>query len=624
MKKFLKYGFLFLIIFILTFWIGSFTQKSYEGIRLAIETRISRLKTPDVPSWSHDVVWYQIFPERFRNGDVQNDPTVNDLEKSDIPGWEIRPWGSDWYEMAEWERKTFGHVFRSIRHRRYGGDLQGILDKLDYLQGLGVTALYLNPVFSSPSLHKYNARSFHHVDENFGPDPEGDRKLIVQAHETEDPQTWVWTSADKLFLKLIREVHRRHMKIILDGAFNHSGRDFFAFQDILQKGKSSQYSKWYKITQWDPQTKDGFFYQGWIGHDSLPEFRRDSKGLDPDVEKYIFNIAERWMAPSGRAEDGIDGWRLDVAYCVPDVFWKKWRKKVKQINPEAYLVGEVIGIEPRYLWGDQFDALMNYPFLGVVGKFFIVPQKSGPVTWFDRELEKIREAYPPRTVGAMQNLVDSHDTARIRSQIVNPKFYQQSWANFYRTSQSETNPDYRVDRGEERDQRIQKLIVVFQMTYPGSPMIYYGDEAGMNGTNDPDCRKPMLWEDLDYEDEAVHPYWRYVRPREPNRIDRDLFNHYRKLIHIRNGSLALRRGDFETVYIDDLKNVYGFSRRYEKERVIVFLNNSDRIQKISWKLQNPRVTFFEDLLRGKKIAGAEGELSLELPPKEAFVLKEIS
>ncbi len=204
-------------------------------------------KTPD---WAKNAVWYQILPERFCNGNPENNPVYNILETSNIKNWEITAWTDDWYEMADWEN-NLGDFHSSVWHRRYGGDLKGILDKLDYLQNLGVNAIYLNPVFQARSLHKYDASCYHHIDPYFGPDPAGDLRLIAAANETEDPETWIWTSADKLFLKLVKEIHKRNMRIIIDGVFNHTGRDFFAFKDLLKNKQKSRYVDWYKINRWE-------------------------------------------------------------------------------------------------------------------------------------------------------------------------------------------------------------------------------------------------------------------------------------------------------------------------------------------------------------------------------------
>ena len=192
-----------------------------------------------VPDWAKGIVWYQIFPERFWNGDPQNDPRLED-QRGAYPHdltqpWQIHPWTSDWYELQPYEQANGKGFWHNVQRRRYGGDLQGILDRLDYLQSLGVGGLYLNPVFESPSAHKYDGATYHHVDPHFGPDPQGDRQLMAAEPPGPDPARWVWTAADRLLLQLIAEVHRRGMRIILDGVFNHMGLNSWAFRDVQQQ-----------------------------------------------------------------------------------------------------------------------------------------------------------------------------------------------------------------------------------------------------------------------------------------------------------------------------------------------------------------------------------------------------
>lgn len=313
-----------------------------------------------VPAWPADVVWYQVFVERFRNGDPANDPTVADIRDftpAPMPkGWAVTPWGWDWYRQEPWARATGRDFYGTVQFRRYGGDLQGLLDRLDYLQDLGVTALYLNPINDSPSLHKYDARSYAHVDRNFGPDPVGDAAIIA-AENLADPSTWGWTRADSLFLSLVAEVHRRGMKIILDYSWNHTGVNFPAWRDLVARQQASPYADWYSVERFDdPATPDTseFRYRGWVGVPSLPEWKKvgrpDGKthgaiegNLMPGVRDLVFAVTRRWLDPNndGDPTDGVDGFRLDVAEMVPLGFWRDYRKFVRGINPEAYLVGEV-------------------------------------------------------------------------------------------------------------------------------------------------------------------------------------------------------------------------------------------------------------------------------------------
>ncbi|MEK8022420.1 MAG: glycoside hydrolase family 13 protein [Candidatus Hydrogenedentota bacterium] len=571
-----------------------------------------------VPEWAQDAVWYQIFPERFRNGDPSNDPTLESIGEGDIPGWRIKEWGSDWYARDAWEEAEYPNAFQTIFRRRYGGDLKGILDKLDYLQALGVNAIYLNPVFRSPSLHKYDGSSFHHIEETFGPDPEGDRRMIEAAHETEDPATWVWTSADRLFLDLVKEVHRRGMRVIIDGVFNHSGRTFFAFEDIVRNGPKSRFASWYMITRWDEALRDGFAYKGWYGVHSLPEFRRDDDGVDAMYQRYVFDITRRWMSPGGRAVDGVDGWRLDVAFCLPHGFWKDWRRHVKSINPDAYITGEVVEIAPDYLRGDEFDGLMNYPFAYAAVEYFVERENRVSPGVFDRKLAELRAAYPPEITRVMQNLYSSHDCSRLASIIVNPDMNFRDFGAHFNKSKVENTPSYRIDRGGPGERATHMQMVTFQMTYLGAPMVYYGNEAGMTGANDPDCRKPMLWDDIAYEDEAVHPHAGISRPREKNETDTGLFEHYRNLIRIRNEHVALRRGEYETVLIDDARRLFGFARGYVRERIYVVFNNDATAHEV--ELPVDQDGDYDELLLEKRFASRDGVLRFKLEPSFAAIL----
>ncbi len=582
----------------------------------------------DIPEWAKKAVWYQIFPERFHNSDKTNDPKLRDLNEGDIEGWKISDWVSDWYSAEQWETEKYGSVFHSVFRRRYGGDLQGIIDKLDYLQELGINAIYLNPIFRSPSLHKYDGSSFHHIDENFGPDPEGDRKLIESANETDDPFTWVWTSADKLFLKLIKEVHRRKMKIIIDGVFNHSGRLFFGFQDIIKNKEKSRFVKWYSITKWDSNLDDGFEYISWFGHKSLPEFYRTEEGFYEGYENYVFNITKRWMAPEGNVSNGIDGWRLDVAYCVPHNFWKKWRRCVKSINSQSYITAEIIEPAPEFLRGDEFDGVMNYPFTTAVIQYFIDKSTKISAAEFDRKLRVLRELYPKEINYILQNLMSSHDTARLRSVIANPDLNYGDWGGYFNRSKLENNPDFRIDRGGEEECQTHKLIALFQMTYLGAPMIYYGDEVGMTGANDPDCRKPMLWKEFEYEDETVHPHKTKTKPKEKNVVDEDLFQFYKKIIRVRKDNIELQCGAYRTVVVDDEKGLFGFTRTYGNNAVFSAFNVSEKnaelvldINEIFPDVKIKSGDLANDLMTGVSYKIENDKLKISISKRGAVLLK---
>jgi cyclomaltodextrinase len=535
------------------------------------------------PGWSKGIVWYQIFPERFRNGDTHNDPKVSDQNGAypfdDTSAFSIHPWTSDWYRLQPYEQQNGKNVWYNIQRRRYGGDLQGIIDKLDYLKGLGVGGLYLTPIFWSPSSHKYDALCYHHVDPTFGPDPEGDKKLMATENPL-DTNSWVWTKADLLALKLIDEVHKRKMRIIFDGVFNHMGVKNFAFQDVERRQQASPYRDWFSIESWRDSAKGTpFRYRGWFGVKTLPEFREDSSGIVAGPKQYIFNATSRWMNPKNRgAAHGIDGWRLDVAYDVGHPFWKKWRSWVRTLNPQAYMTAELVDPIAKtkpYLQGDEFDATMNYNFAFILHDFFVQDAKAISTTEFDRRLKELREAFGWNVALNMQNLMNSHDATRIGSAVANPDGKRfGDWGQYFGWSQKSNNKTYNTRKPTPPQLKKQKLIAAFQVLYPGAPMIYYGDEAGMWGANDPDCRKPMLWKELAYEPETFNPDQTKHDPDEV-RFNADLFAWYQKFIGLRAKYPSLRLGDFTTLQVDDANKVYAFSRKYGKEEVIVVFNRGD-------------------------------------------------
>lgn len=578
-----------------------------------------------VPEWAKSAVWYQIFPERFRNGDTANDPKVENIKgawphDAESP-WEIHQWNSDWYKLQSYEKLNGKDIWFNIQRRRYGGDLQGIIDKLDYLSELGINAIYLNPIFEAPSMHKYDGATYHHVDPNFGPDPKGDREKI-KTEIPHDPSTWVWTEADKLFLKLVQEVHKRDMKIIIDGVFNHMGINSWAFKDVVKNQKNSRYKDWFKIKSWDDDSlKTKFSYEGWYGVKELPELLQDKNGITEEPKKYIFDITNRWMDPNndGNTEDGIDGWRLDVAFMVKHNFWKDWRKHVKTINPNSYITAEIIdsvNANKAYLKGDEFDAVMNYNFAFACSEFFIDDKTGISPSEFDKKLKTLRNAYHKDVAYVMQNLFDSHDTARLLSQIINKDIHKyRDWGNYFGLSKGD-NPEFETRGPNETDIQIMKLMIIMQMTYVGAPMIYYGDEVGMWGANDPCCRKPMLWSDINYKNEKLNPD---QSPRDKSynvRINDDLINHYKKLIDIRKSYKALNLGEYKTILTDNQKEVFGFERSYQNEKIIVLLNNSNSAQIIDLTLGEEKSYY--DLLNNEEIKSNQ----ILLNPKWGRIIKE--
>lgn len=580
------------------------------------------------PAWARRAVWYQIYPERFRNGDPANDPTPDSLQGShrgdDTAGWQVHPWTADWYALQPYERSSGGSIWTHLQRRRYGGDLQGIIDKLDYLEDLGVNALYLTPVFVSPSAHKYDSACHHHVDPHFGPDPAGDKRTIA-AETPEDPAGWAWTSADRLLLELIARLHARGMRIILDGVFNHVGSNNFAFRDVVEKQRASRFAGWFKVRRWaSPETGDGFEYDSWYGHKSLPELRQDDNGIVSGPREYLYAATRRWMAPAGVVADGIDGWRLDDARQLAHPFWKDWRRLVKSINPDAYLVSEIMKrpdfIAP-YLQGDEFDAVMNYGFASACTGFVAGGERGIEASDVERLLARLRQAYPPCVSGVMQNLVGSHDTARVASRIVNRARFDDRDFN-----QADDPPpprqhqtEYDTRKPDAYERRLHKLLVVMQMTYLGAPMVYYGDEAGMWGALDPCCRKPMLWPDLRFDNEVALPDGG-VKP-SPDRVefDPDLFAHYRQLIALRRSLDALQVGDYATLLVDDARRVFAYARRTPEQTVCVALNGRDEGQAISLPLTGGGA-WHDALDGGRSYSAAAGRIELSLAPLSGAIL----
>lgn len=447
-----------------------------------------------VPSWVRETIFYQIFPERFANGDPTNDP----------PG--SQPWGAE-----------------PTTHNYFGGDLQGILQHLDYISALGANCLYLNPIFWSSSNHKYHARDYFRIDPHFGD--------------------------ERVFKQLVDECHTRGIRIILDAVFNHTGVDFFAFEDVKKNGLASRYVNWFNIYSFPVSSPRKPNYECWWNLGDLPKLMVHN----PEVRQYLFEVTEHWM------KFGIDGWRLDVPNEIPHSFWIEWRKLVKRLNPEAYIVGEIWDDGSPWLQGDQFDGVMNYRFRKACVEFFA--RRTTKASQFDRSLAVTRSLYPEQVNYAVQNLLGSHDTERFLT----------------------------LCNGNKA---AKKLAWLFQMTYIGAPMVYYGDEVGMTGGKDPGCRGTMIWDE--------------------DKQDRDLLNTMRYFISIRNDYSVFRSGTFETCLVDDTRNLYGYWRRSPDggPDALVVLNNSLQPQRVDLTVIEGFRSF-----RCKQVwpLDAAGEHATELP-----------
>ena len=610
---------------------GTFPTLWAAMLLLGLSTCCGGELTQQVPGWVADAVFYQLFPERFANGDRSNDPTRESLEDTVPASWEVSPWTGDWYARAPWEKEIGGNFFEhGVFHRRYGGDLQGVIDKLDYLQSLGITAIYFNPVFHARSLHKYDGSSFHHIDPHFGPDPTGD--LAAMARETSDPTTWQWTAADRLFLDLVSKAHARGMRVIVDGVFNHTGRDFFAFKNLREKQQASPYTEWYTVEKYDdPATPaNEFKYKCWWGVDTLPEFADDSaaKDLHGGPKAYILDITRRWMDPNGDGDpaDGIDGWRLDVAREVPVAFWRDWHALVHTLNPEAYTVAEEWDEASRFLDEGAFDATMNYYGFSFPTKGYLI-DATLPAAKATREFADRLEDHPPAMRYAMLNLIDSHDTDRLASMIVNGArrpYGQPERFDFDIAVSPRNEADYDVRKPTARERRIQRMVGLLLMTYVGAPMVYYGTEAGMWGADDPCDRMPMVWPDMTFEPQANDPRG---RPRRPEAVafDQGIFDFYRAAIALRKQFAALRRGAIEFLAADDAAKFLAFRRTDRGEDLRIGFNRGDAAY--AWRIPTPDGAKVSQVFTASgevdkvSITAEGGETVVTLPPLEGVVLR---
>lgn len=598
----------------------------------------------NVPQWAKEAVWYQIFPERFWNGDRTNDPTLEDMEGGwphfKPENWQIHPWTSDWYKLQPWETniewyKLFSwakegetNFYASAGLRRYGGDLQGVMDRLEYIQELGINAIYFNPLFESPSHHKYDATMYHHIDNNFGPNPEKDR-MIWENEDPDDPSTWKKTTADSLFFLFLEECHKRNIKVIIDGVFNHVGYTFWAFQDVLKNQQNSEYKDWFIIKSWDDleTPENEFEYQGWNGVRDLPEIREDENGLVNGPSEHVKSVVQKWMDPNndGDPSDGIDGWRLDVAEKVNINFWRKFRKWVKEINPDAYITGEIWWEDWQHnkmfnaapwLQGDVFDAVMNYRWGRAAMQFVIDDTNQVTAQGFADSINAVLRDYPLENVYVLQNMVDSHDMERLASQTVNPDRWLDHNGN------PAQNPEFEVRKPNEIERLKQKLVIGMQITSPGAPVIYYGDEAGMWGGDDPDCRKPMVWAELEYEPEISHPFGKQ-RKQDEVKFEKDIFEWYKKMIGIRRENPVLALGDIDFFLVDNSNGILGYKRTYKDQSLFVILNNKNISQTIYVDLPGIESGkgIITNLINGEEIMGTQQKFQINLAPYQIMVLE---
>lgn len=420
-----------------------------------------------VPSWAADAVFYQIFPDRFASGDPDLTPP------------NAEPWGAT-----------------PTRHGFQGGDLQGVIDRLDYLVDLGVNALYFNPIFLASSNHRYDTTDYFQVDRKLG--------------------------RNGTFKALLDAAHARGIRVVLDGVFNHSGRPFFAFADIMENGEHSPYRDWYTVDEFPVNAYcdgDAPNYKAWWDVKSLPKLNTDT----PAVREYIFSVVEHWL------ELGIDGWRLDVPEEIDDpAFWAEFAARVRKVNPEAYTVGEVWEAKPAWVGDRAFHALMNYPLRKAMLAFMAGSEIRAAA--FGKAVEALLKLFPEPNTYAQFNLVGSHDTERFLTLAGN-------------------------------DVRRLMLAYSFLFTFVGAPVVYYGDEIGLTGEGDPDCRKAFDWDESNWH--------------------RDLHAHVRRLATLRHQHVVLRRGSFARVLAHDRLNVYAFERTLDGVTAVVVLNGADAGRRVN-------------------------------------------
>ncbi len=597
-----------------------------------------KLAFNEAPEWSQNAVWYQIFVERFRNGDKNNDPLLSDI-KSSYPNkfpdnWEITPWDHQWYELNDWEKDFYGNDFyTAVQSRRYGGDLQGVLDKLDYLEDLGVTALYFNPLNDAPSMHKFDATNYAHIDHTFGPDPKGDLE-IMKNEDPLDASTWEWTSADKLFLKVIEEAHKRGMRVVLDYSWNHTGVDHQFWKDILENQADSRFKDFYMIKSFDnPETKKNEFeYEGWAGVAGMPELKKIDVenrkhgypyegNIHQKVKEYIFNVSKRWLDPmnNGDFSKGLDGYRLDVADQIPMGFWRDYRKFVRSVNPETYLVGEIwwaswpdTMMDPRpYTKGDVFDAVMHYQFYKPARSFFADTDGGYTPSEYKKEIERVFSGYEGYTQRAMMNMSSSHDAPRLSTSFYNKNKYK------YNAKLSD-DKNYKINKPDELTWKEVKQFLVHQFTFIGSPQIWQGDEMGMWGGDDPDDRKPLIWDDYTFKSEDRDAFG-VKYPKEEVKADKFLMEYYKKLIKVRKNNTELVYGDVDYNIIDDENNIFGYKRSFDSATTYVVFNMSKVSSTVDIKVEKEGK--YIDLISGKEFDVKSLILTVPLEGKSSLIIK---
>lgn len=506
-------------------------------------------KTPD---WFKKAIVYQIFPDRFCNGNKDGSFLGN---RSDIIK---RNWG----EQPFYRPDQFGGEYKA--NDFFGGNLKGIIEKLPYLEDLGISVIYLNPIFRAYSNHKYDTGSYEEIDPMFGD--------------------------EKTFIKLCSEAEKHGIRIILDGVFNHTGSDSMYFNkngtyDSIgaYQSQDSPYYDWFRFMEWPDK------YESWWGMDTLPQIEESSKSY----RKYLLSdknaIIKKWL------RNGAWGWRLDVVDELPDSFVKELRENVKGEREDAVIIGEVwedasnkisYGERRRYFLGDGIDSVMNYPMRSAVIDAALEKINAEEL---NNRLMSLKENYPSAAYFSLLNIISSHDVERIMTLMCGAP------------SRYDVDKDFQANfKPDEQTLSIAKkragVVIGLQMTLPGVPCIFYGDEIGMLGYGDPFCRGTFPWDDMDSYDP-----------------DGEVRSMHKKMITLRNSSDAFSMGEFESVYT--LGNVYGYIRYTENEKFIVSVNFGNNHEKARFDTARFKVTkITEVFLKNEKYESHDGIFYIDLPP----------